>query len=57
MIGADFKESNVPQCWLYCIDDPEGKRFIAFSSDREDNVQQAFDRASIFPISQHSKST
>ena len=54
MIGADFMESNVSQCWFYCIDDPEGKRSIAFSSDREDNVQQAFDRASIYQMSQYS---
>jgi hypothetical protein len=57
MICADFVESNVPQRWLNCIDDAEGKRFIAFSSNREDNVQQAFDRASIFQMSQYSKST
>lgn len=56
MIGADFAESNVPQCWLNCIDDAEGKCLIAFSSNREDNVQQAFDRASIFQMSQYSRS-
>lgn len=54
MIGADFAESNVHQCWLNCIDDAEGKRLVAFSSDREDNVQQAFDRASIFQMPQYS---